>query len=127
MSFKPDGYNSVSPYLVVDDAQHTLEFAKEVLAAVILAKIADENGRVMHCEFRIDDTVVMLGESAENWPAIVAHLHVYVPDVDAVYERAIKFGAESIQAPVQKDDADKRCGVKDANGIHWWLTTRIQP
>jgi PhnB protein len=69
--------------------------------------------------------VIMLGDAGENWPAIGAHVHVYVPDVDATYRRALQAGATSVQAPVQKEDEDKRGGVKDAGGTTWWISTRI--
>ncbi len=54
------------------------------------------------------------------------HVHLFVPDVDAAYRRAIEAGATSVQAPVQKlDDEDKRGGVKDDGGTTWWISTRV--
>jgi uncharacterized glyoxalase superfamily protein PhnB len=51
---------------------------------------------------------------------------VYVPDVDKTYQRALDAGAASVQAPVKKDDADKRGGVKDAGGTTWWIATKME-
>ena len=56
--------------------------------------------------------------------ATSAHVHVYVPDVDATYRRALEAGAESIQEPVRKQDEDRRGGVKDAGGTTWWIASR---
>jgi uncharacterized glyoxalase superfamily protein PhnB len=81
---------------------------------------------IMHAEVRIDDTVVMLGDSAPEWPPVASHVHVYVPDVDATYRRALAAGATSVQAPIKKDDADKRGGVKDAGGTTWWIATKAE-
>ena len=78
----------------------------------------------MHAEARIDDTVVMLADSAPNWPPVPSHVHVYVRDVDATYSRALAAGATSVQEPVQKKDEDKRGGVRDAGGTTWWIATR---
>lgn len=124
-SFKPSAYNSVSPYLVVDGASHTIEFLVKVFGAVELRRIADPAGRLMHAEVRIDDTVIMLGDSAEGWPPAPAHVHIYVADVDATYRRALAAGASSVQEPVKKADEDKRGGVKDAGGTTWWIATKV--
>lgn len=126
-SYKPVGYNSVSPYLVLKDAATTISFIQQVLAATELFKLQDEQGKIQHAEYRIDDTVVMLADGGPDWPAQEVHIHVYVPDVDGSYQQALDAGAISIQAPVKKDDADKRCGVKDGGGATWWLGTQVEP
>ena len=125
MSHKPDGYTTVSPYLIVDGASRTIEFLRHVFGALELRRFPDPAGKVMHAEVRIDDTVVMLGDGADGWPPVPSHVHVYVPDVDATYKRALEAGATSVQAPVQKQDADKRGGVKDAGGTTWWIATKV--
>ena len=82
--YKPAGHNSLSPYLIVEDAQQTLDFIAAVFSA---------------------------------------HVHVYVPDVDASFEKAKQAGGKVVQEPVQKDDPDKRGGITDPSGITWWLAT----
>lgn len=121
---KPEGYSTVSPYLIVDGASRTIEFLVRVFDAVELRRFPDESGRLMHAEVRIDDTVVMIADGAEGWPPMSSHVHIYVPDVDATYRRALEAGAESVQEPVRKDDPDKRGGVKDAGGTTWWIATK---
>lgn len=123
---KPDGYTSVSPYLIVDGAERTIDFLVRVFGAVELRRFPDDRGRLIHAEVRIDDTVLMLADSAEGWPPVPAHVHIYVHDVDAVYQRALAAGATSAQEPVKKDDADKRGGVKDAGGTTWWIATKVE-
>lgn len=125
ITHKPEGYTSVSPYLIVDGAARTIQFLVDVFDAVELRKFSDEGGKLMHAEVRIDDTVVMLADAANNWPALAAHVHVYVPDVDATYRRALEVGATSVQEPIKKADEDKRGGVKDAGGTTWWISTRV--
>ena len=122
---KPQGYSTVSPYLIVTNAAKTIAFLKEVLGAVELRAFPGPDGRLMHAEVRIDDTVVMLADATDGWPAVEAHVHAYVRDVDATYRRALDAGAVSVQEPVKKTDADKRGGVKDAGGTTWWIATRI--
>jgi len=122
---KPDGYTTVSPYLIVDGASATIEFLCNVFGAIELRRFPDPTGKVMHAEVRIDDTVVMIADGASGWPPVPSHVHVYVPDVDATYRRALEAGATSVQEPVKKEDADKRGGVKDAGGTTWWMATKV--
>lgn len=124
-SYKPAGYTSVAPYLIVDGAARTIDFLSRVFGAEELRRFPAPDGTVMHAEVRIGDTVVMLTDGAEGWPPVPSHVHVYVEDVDATYRRALDAGAESAQEPVQKDDEDKRGGVKDAGGTTWWIATRV--
>jgi len=125
-TYKPQGYTSVSPYLIVDGASRTVDFLVRVFEAVELRRFADSNGKLMHAEVRIDDTVVMLADGGPGWPPIPSHVHVYVLDVDATYRRALEAGATSVQEPVKKDDADKRGGIKDSGGTTWWIATRVE-
>lgn len=124
MSYKPEGYNSASPYLIVDGAQETIRFLQRVFDAVELQNYPAESGGVMHAEVRIDDSVIMLADAVEDWPAIQAMVHVYVEDVDRTYRRALDAGATSIQEPQKKDDPDRRAGVKDNIGTAWFMATR---
>ena len=125
-SYKPDGYTTVSPYLIVDGANATIEFLRNVFGAIELRRFPDPTGKVMHAEVRIDDTVVMIADGTSGWPPVPSHVHVYVADVDATYKRALEAGAISVQAPVKKEDADKRGGVKDAGGTTWWIATKVE-
>lgn len=125
MSYKPENYNTVSPYLIVADALATIAFLERVFDAAEIRRFPRPDGKLMHAEVRIDDTVVMLADSVEGWPPVQSYVHVYVADVDAVYQRALEAGAESVQEPVQKQDEDKRGGVKDSGGTTWWIATRV--
>ena len=122
---KPEGYPSVAPYLIVGDAASTIDFLVTVFGAEELRRFPDSSGRLMHAEVRIDDTVVMLADGSEGWEPMEAHVHVYVPDVDVTYGRALDAGAASVQEPVQKHDEDKRGGVKGPGGVTWWISTRM--
>lgn len=124
-SYKPSNYSTVSPYLIVNGASETIEFLTNVFGATELRRFPDANGKISHAEVRLEDTVLMLADSAEGWQAVPTHVHIYVPNVDATYQRAIEAGAVSVQEPVKKDDADKRGGVKDASGTTWWIATKI--
>jgi len=125
--YKPESYNSVSPYLVVPDAVATIVFLESIFGALEIRRFPGADGRgIMHEEVRLDDTVIMLGDAVpDQWPATPCHVHVYVPDVDATFRKALEHGATPLQEPVKKDDEDKRGGFKDAWGTTWWIGTKV--
>lgn len=124
-AYKPAGYNAVSPYLIVKDAALTIKFLQQVFKATELYRLNNEHNKIIHAEIRIDDSVIMLADTQNDWPAQPAHVHIYVADVDTIYQAALSAGALSVQAPVQKQDSDRRCGVQDAGGTTWWVATKI--
>ena len=122
----PDGYSAVSPYLVVPEAGAFIKFMKEGLGADEIRRFAGDDGRIMHAEMRLGDTVIMLGEAsgdARHWPAM---LHFYVPDCDAAYRRALDAGAISAREPGDNPDGDRRGGVDDRWGNQWWFATPVR-
>ena len=124
---KPVNYSTVSPYLIVSDADANIAFLKKVFDAVELRRFPDDSGKLMHAEVQIDDTVIMLADPAPpDWNPIAAYVHIYVSDVDATYRKALDAGAESVQEPIKKEDEDKRGGVKDAGGTTWWIATKVE-
>ena len=125
-AYKPEGYTSVAPYLIVDGADQTIDFLVKAFGAVELRRFPSPDGGVMHAEVRIDDTVVMLGDGGPGFPPRPTDVHVYVPDVDATYQRALDAGATSVRPPEQKGDDDKRGGVKDPGGTTWWIGTMMK-
>ena len=124
---KPEGYSSVSPYLVVDGAQRLIDFLKKTFDATKLRRYNMPDGSIMHAEVRIDDTVVMIADSGGEWPAVPSWLHVYVHDVDATYRRTLDAGGVSVQEPQRRDgDPDRRGGVKDPGDNTWWIATQVE-
>ncbi len=125
-SYKPNNYSTVSPYLIVGGANSTIDFLKRIFGAIELRRFPDADGKLMHAEVRIDDTVVMIADGGDGWPPVPSYVHVYVKDVDATYRLALEAGATSVQEPVKKEDEDKRGGVKDAGGTTWWISTKVE-
>ena len=120
MSFKPNGYPSVSPYLLVRDAQKTMQFLESVFGAKPERVFNGEDGKtIAHAEARLDDSVIMMGQTPEAMPS---HVHVYRPDVDDCFARAEAAGGEVVQPLKQRPDGDYRGGVSDPNGIVWWIS-----
>jgi uncharacterized glyoxalase superfamily protein PhnB len=124
---KPEGYSSLSPYLVAVGAQSVIDFLKQTFGASQLRRFENPDGSIMHAEVRIDDTVVMIGEAGPEFPPAPCHLHVYVADVDSVYRQALAAGGVPVQEPVRKEgDSDRRGGVMDPAGNTWWIATQVE-
>lgn len=119
----PDGYPTVSPYLLVEDVAALIDFLEQCFEAEEIRRMRRPDGSIQHAEVRIGDSVVMMGESTDEYPSKPAMLHVYVDAVDAVYERALQAGATSVAEPSDQPDGDRRGGVRDASGNQWWMAT----
>jgi len=120
------GYHSVTPYLVVDGAQRVIDFARDAFGAQELRRMAGPDGRIGHAELRIGDSVVMLADACPEFPATRAGLHLYLADVDAVYERALRVGGVSLQPPSDKFYGDRSATVADPAGNWWSISTHIE-
>jgi uncharacterized glyoxalase superfamily protein PhnB len=125
MNFKPEGYNSVSSYLLVDGADLVIDFLKTVFGAKELRRFADESGHIRHAEVRLDDTVLMIADCTDEWPPVPSHVHVYVRDVEEVYRRALAAGAIPVQEPLRNGDDDLRGGVRQPGGVTWWIASKM--
>ena len=124
-SFKPTGYNSLSPYLIVDGAQKMLDLLKGIFQASELRRYDNPDGTIMHVEVRIDDSVLMIADASSEYPANELLLHVYVPDVHETFKKAIDLGCEAIEQPVNKGgDPDTRGSFKDFSGNIWAVGTQ---
>ena len=116
-TFKPTGYNSVSPYFIVNGAQRLIDLLKKIFSATELRRYDMPDGTIMHAEIKIDDSIIMLGDSSDKYPPVPIVMHVYVPDVDKTFEKAIEAGCEIIETPKQNDnDPDRRATFKDFAG-----------
>jgi PhnB protein len=124
--FKPSGYNSASPYFIVKGAQRFVDLMKQVFDARELRRYDMPDGTIMHAEIRIDDSVLMLGDASEKFPPVPLVLHVYVPNVDEVFEKAIGAGCEAVERPKEREgDPDRRATFKDFAENLWSVGTQV--
>ena len=125
-AFKPSGYNSVSPYLVVNGAQKMIDLLKNVFGVRELRRYEGKDGSIMHAEVMVDDSVVMVADATAEWPQNQSLIHVYVSDVNEVYKRALAAGCKSFEAPKEREgDPDRRGSFTDFAGNHWSVSTQI--
>lgn len=131
---KPDGYHSITPYLVVNGAVKAIDFYKEVLGAKEVMRLTQPDGRIGHAELRIGDSTIMLADEfpemdirgPKSYGGTAVNLLVYVDDVDAVYDKAVEAGAEP-HRPVHDQFYGDRSGVViDPFGHSWSIATHIE-
>jgi uncharacterized glyoxalase superfamily protein PhnB len=124
--FKPEGYNSVSPYFIVDGAQRFIDLMKTIFNAKELRRFDMPDGSIMHAEIKIEDSVIMIGDSSEKFPPVPMVMHVYVSGVDEIFQKAIDAGCEIIEPPKEREgDPDRRATFKDFAGNNWSVGTQL--
>jgi PhnB protein len=125
-SYIPKGLNNVNVYMHPLRAEPVIGFLKRAFGAQELAKYASPDGVVHHAEIRVGDSVVEMGEAQGKYPPMPTMFYLYVPDVDAVYRRAVAAGATSSQPPADQYYGDRTAAVKDAFGNQWYIATHIK-
>ena len=123
----PDGFHTLTPYLVVDGADKLIAFMQNALGAQYDHEPTRRpDGKIMHATLKIGDSMLMISESSEQAKATNTMLYVYVPDVDATYQKALKAGATSVMEPADQFYGDRSGGVKDPAGNSWYFGTHIE-
>jgi PhnB protein len=123
----PEGYHSLTPVLTVEGASDLITFLKEVFDAKEEEVYKGPDGRVVHAELTIGDSILMLSDARPpEFPAFGNMINVYTEDVDAAYKRALAAGAISLREPSNQFYGDRTAGVKDKHGNQWWIATHIE-
>jgi len=125
-TYTPKGLNDVNVYMHPLRAEPVINFLKRAFGAREIAKYASPDGVVHHAEIRVGDSVVEMGEAHGKYPPMPTMFYLYVPDCDAVYQRALQAGATSISEPVDHPYGDRSGGVKDAFGNQWFIATHVK-
>ena len=130
----PDGYHSLTPFLTVRDAERAIEFYKAAFGAKERGVMKGPDGKVMHAELMIGDSIIMLSDEFPDFGALSPEsvggssmgLHIYVDGVDAAFDRAVKAGAQ-IEMPVMDQFWGDRYGrLKDPFGHKWSIATHTR-
>jgi uncharacterized glyoxalase superfamily protein PhnB len=130
----PDGFHTVTPYLVVKDVEQAIQFYRRAFNARERVRMPAPDGKVMHAELQIGDSIVMLGQECPERGAVSAQtlegspvgLAVYFENVDDAFRRAVDAGA-SVHEPVSDKFWGDRAGcVTDPFGHRWSLLTHVE-
>jgi PhnB protein len=121
-----DTYRTITPYLVVSDADAELTFLKAAFGGAEVTCQRNQDNTVMHAEIKIGDSLIMLGQAGDQWKALNAALYLWVEDVDATYAKALQAGAKSQSPPEDKPYGHRNAGIVDRNGITWWIGAPVR-
>jgi PhnB protein len=130
----PDGYHNVTPYLYVRNAAGAIEFYKNVFGATEIMRMPGPDGRIMHAELRLGDSVVMLADenphmgimSPQTVGGFSAGMLLYVPSVDAVVKRAVENGAKALRPIKDQFYGDRSGSILDPFGHMWTVSTHVE-
>lgn len=122
----PDGYHTVTPYLVVCGMPALIEYLEAVFGATELRRTTVREGRVHHARVRIGDSLLMIGEASESQPVVGTVLYIYVEDVDRTYRSALEHGGRSLREPAEQYYGDRNAGVEDPFGNQWWIAAHVE-
>ncbi|MDZ4837933.1 MAG: VOC family protein [Candidatus Melainabacteria bacterium] len=123
MSFKPDGYTEITPYLTVKDAHKLLHFLVSVFDAQAIRKVEELDGTLKHAAVKIGEAVLEMSEATEEYPPAPAALHIYVEDIDATHDKAVEAGCTVLTEPADMDYGERSSGVLDPFGNKWYIAT----
>ena len=127
----PEGYHTVTPYLIVKGAAKALEYYQKAFGATEVLRLADPSGKVMHAEIKIGDSIVMLADefpemgakSPQTLGGSAVGICLYVPDVDARFKQAIAAGAKEERPVVDQFYGDRSGTLIDPFGHKWTIAT----
>ena len=124
--YLPGYQRSVTPFIYTQDAARFIDFLKQAFGGEELLRVDLPESKVKHAVIRLGDSVVATGDlREESVPSLPTMLYLYVPDVDAVYDQAIRAGAQSIHPPTDQPYGDRNGGVTDAWGNQWYIATPL--
>ena len=122
----PEGFHTVTPYLVSQDVAALIDFIKRGLGGREKFVMRRPAGSIGHAEVVIGDSCVMLGQAGGGNPPFPAMLYLYVPDVDATYKQAVDAGGTPLREPSTQFYGDRHGAVIDSSGNQWWIATHVE-
>jgi PhnB protein len=120
---RPDGYHTVTPFLHVRGARKMIAFLENAFGGMVAHSTDMPDREVAHAAVRIGDSMIELGEAHGESQPMPAAIHLFVPDVDAVYERALRAGATSVEPPADKPYGERGAWVIDPFENQWFIAT----
>ena len=114
---------TITPYCTVKDADRLINFLIAAFGATVVKESRYDDGRVQHTRFLIGNSLIMLNECTDDYPANISQMHIYVENADEAYQTALDLGAASLMGPNDRPHGDRMAGIKDPCGNIWWLAS----
>src|SRR5215475_12798991 len=118
----PEGFQSLTQYLIIDKADEFIGFIQKAFGAREKFTMRDEQGAIRHAEAYLGESIIEFAQANEQWGALPAGLHFYVKNSDEVYARALQAGGVSLYEPANRDYGDREAGIRDPAGNFWFIS-----
>lgn len=122
-SWLPNGFHTITPNIIVDDAEQAVAFFKKAFGASESYHLTTSDGQITHCELKLGDSVFNLGTSMEGWPAHGLVAQIYVEDSDALFDRAVLSGAKVIMPMTDMFFGSREGRIADPFGSVWTIAS----
>jgi PhnB protein len=122
----PDGYHTLTPYLVVPNGETTLRFLQDVFGAHLRHRQNRPDGTIMHCELQVGDSRLMMAQAAPPYESHPQTFYVYLEDADVPFQRAVQAGAKILEPITTKFYGDRTGGFQDPAGNRWYVATHVE-
>ena len=119
----PDGFHTITPNIIAEDAERVVDFLKRAFAATENYRLTLSDGRITHCELKIGDSVINLGTAMEGWPAHGLIAQIFVEAADALFEQAVGAGATAIMPMTDMFFGIREGRIADPFGNIWIIAT----
>ena len=119
----PSGFHTVTPNIVVDDAENAVRFLKNAFGFEESYRLTTSTGKIAHCELRLGDSIVNLGESMDGFPSTRLMAQIYVEDSDALFRRSVAAGAKVLMPMTEMFFGSREGRVEDPFGNMWTIAT----
>ena len=116
---------ALTPYFTVKGADRFIRFMKAVFDAAVVKENRYEDGILQHARLRVEGCIIMLNEATEDAPANQSQMHLYVANINATHDLALRHGAVSLMAPMMRPHGERMAGFKDPCDHIWWVAERV--
>lgn len=120
----PEGFHTVTPYLVVDGAEELIQFMEKGLSGKQIFIMRRDDNKVAHATVKIGDSMIMISDTMHDMKPEISMLYLYVDDPDALYKSAIDAHAEQVQPMKDQFYGDRAGAVRDRWGNTWWIAAQ---
>jgi len=125
-SIAPEGFSSISPYLMVDSVEKQVDFLTKVFNVNFREPLKSPDGSIIHIVGVLYEVAIMIGKTRPGLPQERSINYVFTDDVDKTFNRALKFGAKSLMEPVDQFYGFRECGVVDEQENQWWIANKFE-
>lgn len=122
----PSGFHTLAPNIIVKNVDAAVSFYRRAFDAEEILRLSMPDGKVVHCELKLGDSRLNLGESMEGWPEHALLAQIFVADSDAVFAQAVKAGAEVLSPMTDMFCGAREGRVLDPFGSTWTISTHTE-